>query len=68
MRAFLASAPHFCRAVVLKLRSAPLGTALSLTILEVSRRGALATGRAGRGGDAYNAGLRMMSLSDTVYL
>jgi hypothetical protein len=41
-RALLKAAPYFCEAIVLKLRTVLLGTALSLSILGVSRRGAQA--------------------------
>ena len=40
LRALLGPAAHFCEVVVRKLRTAPIGTALSLIILRVIRRGA----------------------------
>jgi len=39
-RVLLGNAPHFCDALVLKLGTAPLGTALNLRVLRVIRRGA----------------------------
>ena len=38
IRALLETAPHFCQAVVLEFRTVPLGTALNLRIIRVSRR------------------------------
>ena len=38
MRALLGTASHFCEVVVLKLRTVPPGTALSLRTLRVIRR------------------------------
>jgi len=40
IRALLGTASHFCEAVVVKLRTVPLGTALRLRIIRVIRRGA----------------------------
>ena len=45
--------PHFCQGVVLKLRTAPLDTALSPKILRVSRRGAQAMYKRGLGFRVY---------------
>ena len=39
IRARLGTTAHFCKVVVLKLRSVTIGTALSLRILRVIRRG-----------------------------
>ena len=41
-RAVLGTTTHFCRVVVLKLRAVPIGTALSLRVLRLIRRGAQA--------------------------
>ena len=42
IRARLGAAAHFCEVDVLKLRTVAIGTALSLRILRVIRRGAQA--------------------------
>ena len=42
IRALLGTASHFCEVVVLKLRTLPIGTALSLRTLRLIRRGAQA--------------------------
>ena len=47
IRALLGTAPRFSYALVLKSRSVPLGTALSLGIFRVSRRGAQAVYKSG---------------------
>jgi len=47
IRALLRAASHFCEVVVLKLRTVPIGTALSLRILRVIRRGAQAIRKRG---------------------
>jgi len=42
MRALLGTAAHLCKKVLIGLRTAPIGIAISSTILRVIRRGAQA--------------------------
>ena len=68
IRARLGTAAHFCDIGVLKLRNVPIGTAFSLRILRVIRRGARAMYKqltsiavpAGRPASATNAGQTLL--------
>ena len=64
-RALLGTASHFCKIVVPKLKTVPIGTALSLIILRVIRRGPASSDL--RGGHLLSSSLLLSSLelSDT---
>ena len=54
IRARLGTASHFCEVVILKFRTAPIGAALSLRNLRVTRRGAHSSPRSTNAGKGHS--------------